>query len=381
MAFYTPKAVEKSAIMLDIEISMVSNIREISASEIGIDSEKLPTAFRKCWKAEIFENGFLTELSSIRAGAEMCLSKAGAKTPMGFFHTRRKAAEALAQLNKKKAEWEALLLTKEMQYDDMIKRQLKLVRSGLDESGLDAETVDKMVAALAERQSSWEELKSKFTWAQFTTPITLDQKEFDSEYFQDQMDGVTQIYDSVMGSMIKEVSTKAAKSLKSLFKQEENGDPATLRINNRTTTALSELADKLYELSFVHKNLKALYEQFVVFLEQFEGKTGKALRGADYTAMRTALICLSDQIELVAKLEAGEPFLAEIRVEDFRSSIEMEIEKEVTAEAHSGIFADADWTPCIIDEEVSVDDAVDQFYSDEAAIPEMGAQTDMLSWL
>jgi hypothetical protein len=120
---------------------------------------------------------------------------------------------------------------------------------------------DKLFDIIRGSQPEWSKLEDRLQFDFTLIEISLNTEDFDADLYEAQSSGVALIRESVMGNLIADVCKQANSIVNSMAKREatHNGKHP-ICVNNRTTTAVYEITEKLDELTFIHKNIGILSE-------------------------------------------------------------------------------------------------------------------------
>lgn len=338
---YAPKATETSGTMINLSAAghSIGN-RDIDFSKLGVEVNKLPDFSKKVLKQSVLPKEFTKKYGDLKREADAALAEWGAKTELGFFHTRAKAADTLSILNGLKSSWDKYVEEDELVFDACLSLRLQeiegevLVRNTKLplEKQIGSEDLNNLLTVVKSLQPSWGEVAEKLSFIPTCQVISLSEENFDPEFAQAQKNCLIAINESVMASMIRAIAQGCQGILKGLKTMEETKQSASdFRVHSRTHEKLIALNEKLHELSFIHSNLRQLSEEISVFLSQFSSENG-ALRGSSYATFKKAIVALSDQREVMNKLKKNEQFLVHYNLKAEQSALEAEIQAELLSE-------------------------------------------------
>lgn len=344
------KAPEKIVVVIHFTCDSISPSRDIDMGKLGIDVDSLPAKARKIWKLDVVPKSIFGEFENFRAQAKAACSKVAGYSPMfGWVTTRAASIEAMQELGEIEDRWYSAKA--EMLETYLVKCEEHLDRLIRDNCNLMSPVhADEIREAIKSTQPTIEIIEERLNFRKQRSPVALDESDFDDELFEDQRNAIVSMRDTVMGSLIKEVCSTSRSLLLKLCKKEQNynhGDQH--KIHGSTVACVENLRKKLYELSFIHKNVKTVHDEIETILASCQHRN-VALFGKEYQNFKMLLTALSDQIEVDLKLRNNQPLIMVSSVST-PADVDFENEDDLFSDKLSGEDIDA-----VNDEDAEISD-------------------------
>ena len=166
---------DDQVVVFNLMITCMSAERQLDLTKMGIDVSKLPSSSRKLVQEKIFPQTFLNRYSRLRDRANAVLARGAAVgLDMGTISSRIEAVKKINDLNEIKAEWAKLLDDDSKTYDDICNKRIALIAAEAYKENVKADVVNTLVDTLRKRQPTWEDFKSRMTFAYSSIPLKLE---------------------------------------------------------------------------------------------------------------------------------------------------------------------------------------------------------------
>lgn len=297
------KATEDCAVCIKHSISIVSETREFDLKRLN---KEMKAGGQKVIKLDIIEKGYMDKFKQLKNDAISIIEKHAVNTEIGPIFRRKTASTVMFELNKLKDQFHAHLDNSSALMDvyyGMLARAADKAEDDEIANGVSLAEARHVKECVIAAQPDWEDFRIKMSFGFAYLVVPLELTSFNGEDYSHQADSVVQIRKSALGGTIKEVSEIANRIWRTIEENERKADrKSTPCINQRTVTAVKDLANKLDDLSFLHEKISVIAEwllSHVVGIQQ-----GEALRGMQYVAFKRLIKTLSDQVVLVESLSA-----------------------------------------------------------------------------
>jgi hypothetical protein len=307
----TNVAQESSVVVINLAVSAMSADRQVDLAEIGISFDDLPKASKKLVEEKIFPADFLRKYMHIREKAFAEMLKDGAvQIPMGIVASKTAAVEKYRALKAFQQEWDECLEADSLTYEAMCRDHIMDISSQALEDGTFSTKIQALAELLLKRQPSWEQVRSRMSFAFTLTPVSLDEADFDADLYEAQRDSIVALREGVMGGLIQYVCKEANELLKVILKR--NAGRTEYSLNGRTAARVAAISGKLHSLAFVHKMVRPLAEAVDQAVEDVPASNAGrdvVLTSVIYNNLVQCLTAMSDQITVVDRLEKKLPFV------------------------------------------------------------------------
>jgi hypothetical protein len=307
---------DQKIVILNSHISAVTGTSSIDI-ENKIQGLGINISGRKLLNVPLFEDDFMKKYEALRRQAVSLIETKGGKCELGYVYRRKTVQKQIDKLNGIKAVWYDYKKEDAPLYDAMTLRVAERERSKSVSQGATQVQADKLFDIIRGSQPEWSKLEDRLQFDFTLIEISLNTEDFDADLYEAQSSGVALIRESVMGNLIADVCKQANSIVNSMAKREAtHTGKHPICVNNRTTTAVYEITEKLDELTFIHKNIGVVSEEIKRYLVKLPA--GKALRFHNYDNFKALIGSLTDQVDLMEKLADSKP-LIEIK---FKESID-----------------------------------------------------------
>lgn len=305
---------DDQVVVFNLMITCMSAERQLDLTKMGIDVASLPSASRKLVQEKIFPKEFLNNYSRLRDRANAILARGAAvQLDMGTISSRTEAVAKISDLNDIKAEWAEQLNRDSLTYDEICNKRIALIASEAYKEGVSVEVVNSLVDTLRKRQPTWDDFKSRMSFAYSSIPLKLeldeDKADFDPILFQAQREGIVALREGVFGGLVQYLSRESSEILKVLNGKKMHHGVYT--INYRTVARIGEITAKLHGLAFVHQQIRPL----AIVIDEALGFMPKSvekdlgLQSSQFFNLIACLEAMADQHELLARLRDKQPLV------------------------------------------------------------------------
>ena len=314
------KAPENTVMTLNFTSQSMSAKRDIDMDKLGINVEGLPTAMKKVWKVDCIPVDLFQPFNMLRQRAAAKCHINAAKTELGFITVKSRSIDVFEELEVIKKEWynekEKVLKSYDLvrvQHLDRLEKELlepSLTKSGeLIRRGMSPQDAKVLREAVERTQPSLGYIGVRLSFDFHGIPLALNEDDFDVDTYTAQRNLVVSLKNSTMGALIKDVCTTATLINETISKVERNAkNNQDIRIHGKTVKSVNELCEKLYDLSFIHENVKTVHDCIRRVLNDLP-HVDQALRGQNYAHFKILIGALTDQHELAANLLAKTPII------------------------------------------------------------------------
>jgi hypothetical protein len=314
-----PKSPEATLCAVRFSAKSMSTKRDIDFKKLGIEVDDLPAGSKKVWKENALPVEFFGKYSRLRQRAELRCHDHAASTDHGWITIKKRAALLLEDLEEIRKEWYACKEQDLVDYEDIrIEHLDKIEKRAMEDtyekgilvySGLSPRAARALRDAVENTQPTLEQIDFRLSFASEINFHVLDDDLFDPEFFGAQQNAVVAIRDSTMGALIKEVCATAGEVLKVILKNEKAAKYyKDLKTNGKTVKRIDVLKDKLYDLSFIHPHIKTVHDAMELSLQKLSSRN-TGLRGSEHFSFRVLIESLTNQHELLAKIETKQPIV------------------------------------------------------------------------
>lgn len=299
-------------VSLNLAISAFSAQRDINLEALGVDVTRLPKQAAKVLRSNIVPTEFLRNYNKLRQRAEAACHIKGARQPLGYVNTKGSAVMAIAKLNEIDEEWQKQKEIDAERYDQMLKTHVQSLVDEAVEAGANEAQAEVIREAIVQRQLRWEDADDALQFGYFITPIVLDETDFDPDFYQAQARSVVSIKEGVMGELIRETCAISREIFEALLERESKSLQKSLEpcVSSRTVCRIYDLIEKLDELGFLHKRIRDVNEAIQFVMNPLRHASNQALRGSNYQSFKMLVKSLSDQVDVVNKLDRGLPLIS-----------------------------------------------------------------------
>lgn len=305
---------DDQVVVFNLMITCMSAERQLDLTKMGIDVASLPSASRKLVQEKIFPKEFLNNYSRLRDRANAVLARGAAvQLDMGTISSRIEAVAKISDLNDIRAEWAELLDRDSKTYDEICNKRIALIASEAYKEGVSVQVVNSLVDTLRKRQPTWDDFKSRMTFAYSSIPLKLeldeDKADFDPILFQAQREGIVALREGVFGGLVQYLSRESSEILKVLNGKKMHHGVYT--INYRTVARIGDITAKLHGLAFVHQQIRPLasvIDDALGFMPKSVEKD-LGLQSSQFFNLIACLEAMADQHELLARLRDKQPLV------------------------------------------------------------------------
>lgn len=305
---------DDQVVVFNLMITCMSAERQLDLTKMGIDVSKLPSSSRKLVQEKIFPQTFLNRYSRLRDRANAVLARGAAVgLDMGTISSRIEAVKKINDLNEIKAEWAKLLDDDSKTYDDICNKRIALIAAEAYKENVKADVVNTLVDTLRKRQPTWEDFKSRMTFAYSSIPLKLeldeDKADFDPILFQAQREGIVALREGVFGGLVQYLARESCEILKVLNGKKPH--QGLYPVNYRTVARIGLITEKLHGLAFVHQQIRplaAVIDEALGFMPKSVDKDLQ-MQQSQFLNLVACLEAMSDQHELLARLRDKQPLV------------------------------------------------------------------------
>lgn len=305
---------DDQVVVFNLMITCMSAERQLDLTKMGIDVASLPSASRKLVQEKIFPKEFLNNYSRLRDRANAILARGAAvQLDMGTISSRTEAVAKISDLNDIRVEWAEQLDRDSKTYDETCNKRIALIASEAYKEGVSVQVVNSLVDTLRKRQPTWDDFKSRMTFAYSSIPLKLeldeDKADFDPVLFQAQREGIVALREGVFGGLVQYLSRESGEILKVLNGKKMHHGVYT--INYRTVARIGEITAKLHGLAFVHQQIRPLatvIDEALGFMPKCVDKD-LGLQSSQFFNLIACLEAMADQHELLARLRDKQPLV------------------------------------------------------------------------
>lgn len=305
---------DDEVVVFNLMISCMSSERQLDLTKMGIDVGALPSESRKLVQEKIFPKDFLNNYTRLRDRANSVLDRGAAvRLEMGTISSRTEAVAKIEDLNAIKADWLELIENDSKRYDDMCRLRIAMIAQQAYKEGVSVDVVNKLVDALIKRQPTWDDFKSRMSFAYTPLPIKLEldetKAEFDPVFFQSQREGMVALREGVFGGLIQYLARESNEILKVLSGKKPHHGVYT--INYRTVARIGLITEKLHGLSFIHQQvapLASVIDDALAFMPKSVEKDLPLSHG-QFLNLIACLEAMADQHVLHARLRDKQPLV------------------------------------------------------------------------
>jgi hypothetical protein len=308
----------------------------MNLSLIGVETKQIPDSQRAFFREDIISPDFQKTFKDILRKAMTELEKHSAQTPLGYILTASSAEQVFEKLEGFQKDWYDALEERKDEYEESaIDRRERLIASAYANDASD-ETATMLEALLLKAQPSWEEIVRRYTFDFGFISVVVGDEDFDSDKYSAnksaidiQRQSLKTVREGVKGSLIQEACKLSLGIYKNLCKQEAKAllEGSATRVHPRSVNAVGDLIEKLDTLGFIHKEIQVVHETLVDCMSKFS--VGGSLYGDDYRNFKTMVKSLSDQIDVVYKLEKGIPLVV-LKSSGNNGSLPLTVPEQVT---------------------------------------------------
>lgn len=287
---------ERSDVLVgNLHHSCISVERTISLEELGVKVENMPQRSKKILRQAILPEDFIRPYQRIIQQAKAFFARYGTQCEVGTVFNHARGKQLIDKMMQLEEDMRKQLETDRENYKEIARKHMETIAVDPDVRNFPHRT--KLLELLEQRQPLWDDIESKI-FMTFSVVVVGSSSNFDGELYQKMQDSIVAIKKGAFGSLIRELCEIARNALDKAIKAET-------RVHSRTVKAVWAMVEKLNELGFLDKRLRAVEKELRRFLAPLN--CGEALRDLEYEDFVDMMVALSNQHWVVQKLDSNEP--------------------------------------------------------------------------